>query len=259
MASPATQGDQEPFFVGYEPAMPSPIARTVRFAVIGTLVLAAVLAVLMIVGQRPFAPSAFEFGTVREFEGVVRLMPSPVLEVERPNAPGQPSRYHVVAQGKFGADDQLAAFEGQRVALRGTLIYHAGVTMIEMVPDGVSGGSSVVQSGVPVSGGESLGRMTVVGEIVDSKCHLGVMKPGYGKPHRACAVRCISGGVPPMLLLRDADGPARWMLLVGLDGASIGEQVLSFVAEPVEITGHVTRYGDLWVLAADPATFQRLL
>lgn len=258
MASPTTGGDRDPFFVGYEPAMPAPIARTVRRGVIVAWALTAALAVLMIVGQRPFEPSAFEFGTVRSFEGVVRLMPSPVLEVERPNTTGQPSRYHVVAQGKFGADDQLAAFEGQRVVLRGTLIHHGGVTMIEMVPDGVMG-RATASATAGVVAGVPLGPMTLVGEIVDSKCHLGVMKPGYGKPHRACAVRCISGGVPPMLLLRDADGPARWMLLVGADGASIGEEVLSFVAEPVKITGQVTRHGDLWVLAADPATFQRLL
>ena len=48
------------------------------------------------------------------------------------------------------------------------------------------------------------------------------------------------------------------MLLVGVDGSSIGEEVLSFVAEPVKITGNVTQYGDLWVLAGDPRTFERL-
>jgi hypothetical protein len=29
--------------------------------------------------------------------------------------------------------------------------------------------------------------MTLTGEIVDSKCYLGVMNPGQGKVHRDCA------------------------------------------------------------------------
>jgi len=43
----------------------------------------------------------------------------------------------------------------------------------------------------------SLGTQTLVGEIVDSKCFLGVMNPGQLTTHRACAIRCISGGVRP--------------------------------------------------------------
>ncbi len=262
MANHSSPGTDDPFFVGYEPTMAAPIARTVRWGVLVAVVLSALLALLMVVGQRRFAHSVFEFGTVRDFEGVIRLVPSPSLEVARPYAVGQPSRYHLVAQGKFGALGEVAPFDGQRVDVRGTLIYRAGVTMIEVVPGGVSRGAA--GPAVPKAAGSStyeqvLGPMTLVGEIVDSKCHLGVMKPGAGKPHRACAVRCISGGVPPMLLLRDADGPARWMLLVGPDGGSVSEQVLPFVAEPIEISGTVTKQGDVLVLAADPATFRRLL
>lgn len=58
--------------------------------------------------------------------------------------------------------------------------------------------------------GESLGEFTLQGEIVDSKCYLGVMRPGNTKTHRACAVRCIAGGVPPVLLVRDAQGDAMY-------------------------------------------------
>ena len=37
-------------------------------------------------------------------------------------------------------------------------------------------------------------------------CFLGVMKPGRSKPHRACAVRCISGGIPPFKVPGHARG-----------------------------------------------------
>ena len=49
-------------------------------------------------------------------------------------------------------------------------------------------------------------RVMLRGEIVDSKCYLGVMNPGEGTVHRDCAARCLSGGLPPMLVVRS---PAR--------------------------------------------------
>jgi hypothetical protein len=56
----------------------------------------------------------------------------------------------------------------------------------------------------------------VTGEIVDSKCFLGVMNPGERTVHRDCAIRCLSGGVPPMLAYRDAAG-THLALLLGAD------------------------------------------
>ena len=104
----------------------------------------------------------------------------------------------------------------------------------------------------------ALGKQTLVGEIVDSKCFLGVMNPGQLTPHRACAIRCISGGVPPVLLVRQKDGPAIYLLLVSADGKPVNKQVLDLVAEPLEITGEVERQGELLILRADPATYRKL-
>lgn len=56
------------------------------------------------------------------------------------------------------------------------------------------------------------------GELVDTKCYFGVMRPATGKVHRACAVRCLDGGVPPGLLLRTGDGADRVVLLAGEEG-----------------------------------------
>ena len=49
----------------------------------------------------------------------------------------------------------------------------------------------------------SLGMSTLVEELVDTKCFLGVMRPASGNVHRGCAVRCLGGGAPPALLVRD--------------------------------------------------------
>jgi hypothetical protein len=84
------------------------------------------------------------------------------------------------------------------------------------------------------------------------------MNPGELKPHRACAARCISGGIPPVLCVRDDAGRASYFFLVSAAGAPVNQDVLDFVAEPVEVTGEVVRSGDDLVLRADPASYRRL-
>ena len=247
------KGDE--FYTGYLPEAPPGIARRTRTAVAVVFVLAVTLAVVLVASQRPFSSAVFEFGTLRTFEGVARLAPEPHLEVERPGRADDPvSRFYLVAPGKHGARPALAGLDGRRVRLEGTLVYRGDQTMIEVVPSTVE----AVAEGTPPADDVSLGRHTLIGEIVDSKCWLGVMKPGAGKPHRACASLCIRGGSPPLFVVRDADGPASQLLLVGDDGRPIGTEILDLVAEPVEITGEAVRRGDLLVLRADPSGIRRL-
>ena len=163
--------------------------------------------------------------------------------------------YYLVAPFKFGLDrGKLSAFNGKNVSLQGTLIYRGNQTMVEALPDSIKAIDGAQRTDTPY---QSLGRQTLVGEIVDSKCFLGVMNPGQLTPHRACAIRCISGGVPPVLLVRQKDGSAIYLLLVSADGKPVNKQVLDLVAEPVEITGEVERQGELLILRADPSTYQR--
>lgn len=84
------------------------------------------------------------------------------------------------------------------------------------------------------------------------------MNPGQLTPHRACAIRCISGGIPPVLLVRQKHGPAIYLLLVSTDGMPVNKQVLDMVAEPVKITGEVERQGEMLILRADPASYERV-
>jgi hypothetical protein len=105
---------------------------------------------------------------------------------------------------------------------------------------------------------QNLGKQTFTGEIVDSKCYLGVMNPGQLATHRGCAIRCISGGCPPILVVRRKDGPPAYLLLVSAEGKPVNKQVLDMVAEPIEITGEVERQGELLILRADPVTYRRI-
>ncbi len=244
--------DPQEFYLGYAPKAPRGLARAVRSLVIALLAITALVSMILVFGQHRFAASFFEFGVVREFAGELRAKPYPVLLTGKNGGTGNTppvSSYALVAQGKHGADSLVAGLDGQRVKLRGSLIYRDRHYMIEVVP------GSIVPDGLPAKEAnqtiEDLGRQTLIGEIVDSKCYLGVMNPGQTKPHRECASLCIRGGIPPLFVVRDAGGREVDLWLVSETGQPVNREVLDFVAEPVEITGTVVRDADRLVLKID--------
>ena len=118
--------------------------------------------------------------------------------------------------------------------------------MIEIEPGSISLLNSLPAPQVPTI---DLGAVTVTGEIVDSKCYLGVMNPGNGKVHRDCAARCISGGIPPIFVSLDGE---HQFLLVGPDGNAIAANALrEFVAEPITLTGEALGRGESRLLRVD--------
>jgi hypothetical protein len=217
------------------------------------------VAVLIVLAQQPFVPSLFEFLDYRTFQGVVEEHPYPALLLRRPGvADGDRafSRYLLANPGKRGAGPETAGLQGKQVRLEGALIHLNGQTMIELK----EGTLAVTSTAAPVDplARMSLGEVTVEGEIVDSKCYLGVMNPGKGKVHKACATRCISGGIPPGLLVRDEAGGRSVLILAGRDGRPLHEEVLRMVGEPVQVTGKLMRSGDSFFFYAEPDQFLRL-
>jgi hypothetical protein len=249
------------FYIGWQDKAPTKTGRIVRLAVITMLIFALALSVVAAVLQRTIGRAVFEWGQVKEFAGVLKAEPVPHLLVAGTGT-NSVSTHYLVDPWKFGFNSALARqFDGQHVTLRGTRIYRDDQMMIEVERGSVTRSTSPMFDALRVTGSRSivsLGEQTFIGEIVDSKCFLGVMNPGQLKPHRACAVRCISGGVPPVLLLRQADGSARYLLLVSRKGRPVNREVLGLVAEPVRVSGELVRDGELLTLRADPSTFQRV-
>ncbi len=238
------------FYVGYLPKAPSALARFVRKVIIVLGLVAVVAALLLVVGQMQFANSAFEYGKVNSFEGIVVSRPFPTLLVARPGQVGQQdkySRYLLVAPGKHGADELVASFDGKQVRLQGQLIYREGGTMLEITPNSIA----VINTAPAIRETiRDLGTVTLTGEIVDSKCYLGVMNPGQGKVHRDCAARCLSGGIPPIFVTNNGGSQ---LLLIGPDGSTLGRDALrGFVAEPITLRGKLLQYGERRLLKIDP-------
>jgi hypothetical protein len=249
------------FYIGWEEKAAPGISRFVRRIV--WLLLAVCLggAVALAARQHTIGVSVFEWGTVKEFSGILKTEPYPHLIVPRPGTPAAPSTfstYYLVAPFKHGLDrEKVSALDGKTVTLKGTLIYRGQQTMVEAIPDSIKAADRQLP---PPHGLEpvSLGRQRFVGEIVDSKCYLGVMNPGQLPPHRDCAILCIRGGIPPVLLVREKIGPPIYLLLASANDQPVNQQVLDLVAEPVQVTGEVERQGDLLILRADPGTIQRV-
>jgi hypothetical protein len=237
------------FYVGYLPNAPPSLAHFVRRVILLLCLLGVAIALALVAGQLPFANSAFEYGKMRGFEGIIEARPYPTLLVARPGEVGladKHSRYLLVAPGKHGADNIVEGFDGKEVRLKGQLIYRASETMIEVEPGSIAPLDSPLVPQIPTV---DIGAVTVTGQIVDSKCYLGVMNPGNGKVHRDCAARCISGGIPPIFVTLDGE---RQFVLVGPDGNAIAPDALrEFVAEPITITGEALRRGETRMLRMD--------
>jgi hypothetical protein len=250
--------DHDEFYVGYHERCPPALARRVRVVVVTLLSIGAAVCLALVASQARFDPGTFEYGVEREFTGVLVARPHPAL-VEPAARGGEVGVQLLVGIGKRGLADRVQGQDGRPVRVVGSAIDNGRARMIEVrriAPLEGEAGLELLRRHWPAT--IELGRLTLSGEIVDSKCHLGVMKPGRGKPHKDCAIRCLSGGIPPLLRVESRAGAVDYFLLVATDGRAVGREILDFVAEPIEITGRVTRTGPLSVLYADPASYRRL-
>jgi hypothetical protein len=102
-----------------------------------------------------------------------------------------------------------------------------------------------------------LGTRRLTGEILDPKCYFGVMKPGYGKPHRDCAIRCIAGGISPVFRTRSESGETNYYLILDEEGNKMNDALKDFVAEPVSLTARVVQYDDWIILYTDKNSIRR--
>ena len=250
----AAPEDREAFFVGYL-SFPDGLKGFHRKGIAILAGLFVAVGVGLGATQEPLGTGEFEFGVASTLEGLLRTDPVPLLWKPLSGAIEASEWRAVPLVGRFkhGAAAEVRALAGREVRLNGSWIRRGGVEMFEVA----------AAEPLPAVEGEApapvpLGRQRLRGEIVDSKCFLGVMKPGEGKGHRDCAVRCISGGSPAALVARTPEGETAVLLLVGAAGAPLGRELLDLVAEPVEVEGEVLRVGGLTLLETAPASIRRL-
>ncbi len=231
------------FFIGYLPKMPASLARRTRTIAMGTAVAVLMATGVVAASQQPFDDGSFEFGVTRSFEGVLTELPFPSLYGAEVGSGDEPRHYLLSAFGKNGLPAFARGFGGEHVRFAGTLVERRDLTMIEMNdPDSFERTDQLVSA--PAHSEER--EIRVVGELVDTKCFLGVMRPANGKVHRACAVRCLEGGIPPGLWVH-GDGVDTVYVLAGIDGHPLDID-LQLAGREVEVVGDAERYGAIPVI-----------
>lgn len=246
----AAAADRAAFFVGYLP-LPRELAPFLRRVVAALALLFVAVGVALAVSQRPLGPGEYDPFVQVTLEGVLRTTPLPTLWI---SASGPSWRVvPLVGEGKRGAPAVVLAQAGHEVRAVGRWIRRGPSELFEVITaEPLAERPPLPLAALP------LGTQRLVGEVVDSKCYLGVMKPGEGKSHRDCAVRCISGGAPAALVARTRDGRRYVLMLVTPEGRPLGPELLDRVAEPVEVQGEVVRLGDLALLVTPAAGVRRL-
>ncbi|MFN3165610.1 MAG: hypothetical protein ACE37H_00945 [Phycisphaeraceae bacterium] len=247
------QPGPDPFYVGYL-KMPASIRRFVLPWAVGNLVLAIGVAAVVALQRRDPGDGTWDTGQVIEVEGLLVIDPYPLLRTDT-------RTYLLVEQGKRGVQDRLTseAIGPGPVSVTGYLVEREGRSVIEL--DGAMDDPIRQVASPRLAFGtrrENLGTHTLRGEIVDPKCYLGVMQPGDGKTHKSCATLCIRGGIPPMFVARDAHGKTAVYLLTDAKGAALPASHYEYIADPIELTGRVSREGDLLVLHAELDSIRRL-
>lgn len=241
---------EKEFFVGYL-SMPPGLTGFYKVVIPCLLIVGLAVAFWVSTGQTSVGDGTWDLSEKKTHQGILALEPYPVLHTVQD---GRLRSILVVFSGKRGIEALAARHAGKAVAISGYPISRGDWEMLEIDSDSDVQRLDTVAADVQIPEPKTLGRVTLAGEIVDSKCFLGVMKPGAGKVHRACAELCILGGLPPMLVAEDKTGRRGAYLLTGPDGTSAARAVRGKVAVPVTLAGELIRRGDLRYIRMDAAT-----
>lgn len=249
--------DQDEFYIGYDPSMPRRMARFVTRAVLLIGALAALTAVLVAVGHKSLEAGTFEYGHPTSIAGTLLERPYPALIPD--GARSGDASVLLVAPGKHGADRLVQGLEGRHATVTGTRIRRGAFAMLEVDPASLA--ARATRSGrAPWIPEHTVAEtpVTLTGEIVDSKCFLGVMVPGSGNTHKKCASLCLRGGIPPALYVQDRAGRSSLVLLTSPSGEGVSTQAASLAGEVVTITGTLANRGGWLVIRSDPSSWRPL-
>jgi len=236
------------FYVSYiDGSLGAKTKRTLKRFAIASILIIIVSALLFSFSQKPFKNASFELLSETKIIGTFHENPYPMLRVEI--SKNTFKNILLLGFGKSSANPFLEKLQaevkdlnGKQLSIEGNLIYYNGKTLIQITDDEKVILIGASKTAIPQK--EVVSKMTLQGEIIDPKCYFGVMKPGKGKIHRSCAVRCISGGIPPVLATTDENNISEYFLITDLKGQPINEKVLPYIGKPSEITGIVEKMED---------------
>ena len=172
---------------------------------------------------------------------------------------GTPRTALLACQGKCGVSAKIGALVGKPVVVQGSLIQRGPHTMIAVIDglDWIREDANGTVGDLAFPEPEPIMEVTLNGEILDTKCWFGAMRPSEGKVHKSCASLCIRGGLPPAFYVKDPQEQTALMIMTS-GGFGHNKDLLPYVADPVAITGQVQRFGDLFLLDAPVSAINRI-
>ena len=243
------------FYVGYLPKAPEKLGKWLKKKIIYIFALLITGVLFFSLSQESLPGITFEYGTQTTLEGILEVNPFPVLRL--PNDQNSTTKSILLVNfGKQGVMEIInnrsknagIAPHGANVKMNGTLIYYDGITVLELTDEDESIIEFKAHQDQTLLSDDMVQQasITLKGEILDSKCYFGVMNPGHGKTHRSCAIRCISGGIPPIFGAKDkVENSQFYGIVVGPDGEIINERLLSIVGKTVTLSGSIHHRDDL--------------
>lgn len=266
-------GDE--FFVGFVSPPPRGVARAARTAAVVIMIAVVVVGALVAVGQR--SPGRGVWSTTpRVWTGVFAAKPYPMLRAIDPET-GAATTALLVREGKCGLmqergycgpppgvasmaefSELLGRLDGSLVELTATALRRDGYVVLEVLSAPAAAAEDPdLRKLLAVKASARTEPTLISGEIVDPKCFFGAMKPGEGATHRGCAVLCIEGGIPPVIVAYDASGRAVCLPIIGAGGEPAHGSMAPFAGDFVDMAGIVESHHGLSYLVFDGDNIQR--
>ena len=246
------------FFIGWKGNTNDDHKKWIRRILIPFFIGVPLLILGIVLFTKPFGTGVFELGNVKSFTGIYYEEPFPVFILDEGQLP-EPTNTSalLVGFGKNGAktfmqpiQEEKGSLDGRRLKIQGTLIYGEGKTLIELTKkeDSVL---EILEPEIKVVDTPRMSQKTLKGEIVDPKCWFGVMKPGEGKVHKSCAIRCISGGIPPVFKAQNGSS-FDYYVIKGTKDQDINQDVLEFIGENIQFHGNTYQKNGWNVVQLNP-------
>ena len=248
------------FYIGYVDQVSPKLKGSLKKIVIILFLILIVFSVIFSFSQKTFENSTFELTENTRIEGIYLENPYPMLRVD--TGKNTFKDILLLGFGKAGAEKYLKrakaavdGLNGKKLSIEGNLIYYNGKTLMQILDDEkvvLESARNQTIHHAPTN----TEKATLYGEIIDPKCYFGVMKPGKGKIHRSCAVRCISGGIPPVFATTAKDGTMDYFLLTDMKGNPVNNDVLPYIGKPAKLNGILETYDDWNRLKIEASTIE---
>lgn len=236
---------RDAFFIGWSWRSARPLGWLL--AVVVVLLLAGMAGFGLALGSGVDDPGDGHFVGNQTVTGVLLAEPYPILVVG-PDAAHPMGHALLLAGGaKVGVQADATPLAGRRVKVDGFAVKRGTLDMLLVWHMQAVEGDTVPPAM------EALGTWRLTGEICDGKCYSGVMRPGAGLAHKACANVCLLAGVPPVLVTTAPVAGASFLLMADPRGHALPDAFRDHVAILQRMDGTVTRVADLLIFRTDVA------